>query len=165
MDSAGLESSAATSGQRLTLLPENSAQMPAIFEYTVQAQSADADLVGHVNNVVYLRWLQDAALAHSAAQGWSAEAYASHGSGWVARSHLIEYSGPAFPGDELLIRTWVADLKRVTSRRRYVILRGGQPIVRAETQWAFVSFSSLQPCRISPAVADAFEIPQPEPAW
>ena len=139
--------------------------MPAVFEYSVQAQTADADLVGHVNNVVYLRWLQDAASAHSAAQGWSPADYVSHGYGWVARSHLIEYLGPAFPGDELVIRTWVADLKRVTSRRRYLILRGGQPIVRAETQWAFVSFSSLQPCRIPAVVANAFEIPQPEPVW
>lgn len=139
--------------------------MPAVFEYSVQAQTADADLVGHVNNVVYMRWLQDAAIAHSTAQGWSSENYVSHGYGWVARSHLIEYLGPAFPGEELVIHTWVADLKRVTSRRRYVILRNGQPIVRAETQWAFVAFSSLQPCRIPPAVANAFEIPQPEPVW
>ncbi|MFM7058172.1 MAG: acyl-CoA thioesterase [Planctomycetota bacterium] len=139
--------------------------MPAVFEYRVSAQTDDADLVGHVNNVVYLRWLQDAAIAHSTAQGWSSAAYVSHGSGWVARSHLIEYLGPAFPGDELIIRTWVADLKRVTSRRRYVIFRSGQPVVRAETQWAFVSFSTLQPCRIPSVVASAFEIPQPEPPW
>jgi acyl-CoA thioester hydrolase len=139
--------------------------MPAIFEYSVHAQAEDADLVGHVNNVVYLRWLQDAAIAHSTVQGWSSAAYASQGSGWVARSHLIEYLGPAFPGDLLLIRTWVADLKRVTSRRRYLIFRGDQPIVRAETQWAFVSFSTLQPCRVPAAIARAFEVPQPEPAW
>jgi acyl-CoA thioesterase FadM len=56
-------------------------------------------------------------------------------------------------------------MKRVTSKRRYVILREEQPIVRAETQWAFVSFSTLQPCRIPEHVARAFEIPDPEPAW
>jgi acyl-CoA thioester hydrolase len=141
------------------------AAMPAVFEYSVQAQVEDADLVGHVNNVVYLRWLQDAAIAHSTVQGWSSADYANHGSGWVARSHLIEYLGPAFPGDLLLIRTWVADLKRVTSRRRYLIFRGDQPIVRAETQWAFVSFSTLQPCRVPVEIAGAFEVPQPEPVW
>lgn len=139
--------------------------MPAVFEYPVTALPADADMVGHVNNVVYLRWLQDAAVAHAAAQGWPPAAWTQHGSGWVARSHFIEYSGPAFPGDQLLIRTWVVDMKRVTSKRRYVILRDEQPIVRAETQWAFVSFSTLQPCRIPEPVARAFEIPQPEPAW
>jgi acyl-CoA thioester hydrolase len=139
--------------------------MPAIFEFSVSALPADTDLVGHVNNVVYLRWLQDAAIAHATAQGWSPTAWTQHGSGWVARSHFIEYSGPAFPGDQLLIRTWVVDMKRVTSKRRYVILREEQPIVRAETQWAFVSFSTLQPCRIPEHVARAFEIPDPEPAW
>ena len=77
--------------------------MPAVFEYSVQAQTADADLVGHVNNVVYLRGLQDAASAHSTTQGWSPADYLSHGCGWVARSHLIEYLGPAFPGEELII--------------------------------------------------------------
>lgn len=139
--------------------------MPAVFEYSVNAVSADADLVGHVNNVVYIRWLQDAAIAHASAQGWGPTAWTQYGSGWVARSHFIEYSGPAFPGDQLLIRTWVVDMKRVTSKRRYVILRNAEPIVRAETQWAFVSFSTLQPCRIPEHVAQAFEIPNPEPAW
>ncbi|MEY3459312.1 MAG: hypothetical protein RL215_2469 [Planctomycetota bacterium] len=139
--------------------------MPEVFEYPVLATQTDTDQVGHVNNVVYLRWLQDAAVAHSAAQGWPPDAWTRLGSGWVARSHFIEYSSPAFPNDQLLIRTWVVDMKRVTSKRRYVILRGEHTLVRAETQWAFVSFSSLQPCRIPEQVATAFQIPQPEPAW
>ncbi len=134
--------------------------MAAIFEWTLNVEAADVDGVGHVNNVVYVRWLQDAAMAHSAAQGWTAAAYRTLGQGWVVRSHYIEYLSPARPGDGIVVRTWVADMKRVTSTRRYHILRAvdGQVLARAETQWAFVTFSNHQPCRVPAEIAGAFEV-------
>jgi acyl-CoA thioester hydrolase len=136
--------------------------MAAIFEYTHRVQPEDVDGVGHVNNVVYVRWLQDAAIAHSAAQGWPAKAYRELGRGWVVRSHFIEYLSPALPDDTVVVRTWVADMKRVTSRRRYEITRQGDPqlIARAETQWAFVNFSNHQPLRVPPEIVGAFEVVQ-----
>lgn len=136
--------------------------MAAIFEYLQQVRPEDVDVVGHVNNVVYVRWLQDAAMAHSAAQGWPPDAYRGLGRGWVVRSHFIEYLSPARPEDTVLVRTWVADMKRVTSRRRYEIYReaDGHLIARAETQWAFVNFSSHQPLRVPPEIASAFEVVQ-----
>mgnify|MGYP003526290200 CR=1 FL=1 len=82
--------------------------MPAVFEYQHQVTEAEIDGVGHVNNLAYLRWMQDAAVAHSAAQGWPAKAYYDLGQGWVVRSHFIEYLVPAFAGDEIVVRTWVA---------------------------------------------------------
>ena len=75
--------------------------MPAVFEYHHQVTADEIDRVGHVNNIEYLRWLQNAAIAHSAAQGWPARAYHELGQGWVVRSHYIEYLAPAFPGDGL----------------------------------------------------------------
>ena len=91
--------------------------MPAILEWTHTVVEPDLDGLGHANNISYLKWMQSAALAHSAAQGWPVEAYAALGCGWVVRSHFIEYLAPALLGDTILIRTWVADLGKVTSRR------------------------------------------------
>ena len=136
--------------------------MSAIFEYAhVVTESEIDDVIRHVNNLAYLKWMQSAALAHSAAQGWTAAAYQELGAGWVVRSHQIEYRQPAFPGDAIVVRTWVANLKKVTSLRRYEIVRAGdnKPILAiAATDWAFIHFATHQPRRIPPEVIRAFEI-------
>ena len=134
--------------------------MPAIFEYRHQVTADEIDGVGHVNNIEYLRWMQQAAVAHSTAQGWSSKAYHELGQGWVVRSHFIEYLVPAFSGDEIVVRTWVADMKRVTSMRRYELLRmaDGKQLATASTNWAFVTFATLQPCRVPAEVLQAFEL-------
>ena len=134
--------------------------MPAIFEYRHQVTSDEIDGVGHVNNLEYLRWMQDAAIAHSTAQGWPSKAYHQLGQGWVVRSHFIEYLVPAFFGDEIVVRTWVADMKRVSSMRRYELLRitDGKQLAVASTNWAFVRFATLQPCRVPAEVLNAFEL-------
>jgi acyl-CoA thioester hydrolase len=137
--------------------------MPAIFcyQHVVRDDEIDA-VIGHVNNLAYLKWMQSAAMAHSAAQGWPTEAYAKLGAGWVVRSHQIEYLRPAFPGDEIVVRTWVADFRKVTSLRRYEIVRGEAEeetvLARAATDWAFIHFTTHQPRRIPPEVASSFEI-------
>jgi acyl-CoA thioester hydrolase len=137
--------------------------MPAIFEFPLRVTSADLDgVIEHVNNLVYLKWMQSAAVAHSAAQGWPAERYRELGAGWVVRSHHIEYLQAAFDDDEIIVRTWVANLKKVTSLRRFQIVRtsGEQEtlLANAATDWAFIHFATHQPKRIPPEVASAFEI-------
>jgi acyl-CoA thioester hydrolase len=137
--------------------------MSAIFEYSHVVTEAEIDdVIRHVNNLAYLKWMQSAALAHSAAQGWPAAAYQELGAGWVVRSHQIEYRQAAFPGDSIVVRTWVANLKKVTSLRRYEILRAGDPkqalLAIAATDWAFIHFATHQPRRIPPEVIRAFEI-------
>ena len=156
--------------------------MPAILEWTHTVVEHDLDGLGHANNISYLKWMQSAALAHSAAQGWPVEAYAVLGCGWVVRSHFIEYLSPALLGDTILIRTWVADMGKVTSRRRFLIVRadesarrgaserrshaergneveaGETVLAKAETNWAFVDYRTGSPKRIPPEVSRAFEI-------
>jgi acyl-CoA thioester hydrolase len=136
--------------------------MPAIFEWTHTVADADLDGLGHANNISYLKWMQSAALGHSAIQGWPAEAYAQLGCGWVVRTHFIEYLSPALRGDQLVVQTWVADMKKVTSMRRFRIqtTRGGDPILlaRAETNWAFVDYQTGVPKRIPSQVSASFEI-------
>ena len=134
--------------------------MPAILKWTHTVVEHDLDGLGHANNISYLKWMQSAALAHSAAQGWPVEAYAALGCGWVVRSHFIEYLAPALLGDTILIRTWVADMGKVTSRRRFLILRDGNDtlLARAETNWAFVDYRTGSPKRIPPEISRAFEV-------
>lgn len=140
--------------------------MPAVFDHLHSVHDDDIDGVGHVNNLAYVRWLQDAAVAHSAAQGWPTKAYYELGQGWVVRSHFIEYLSPAFADDAVVVRTWVSEMKRATSARKYYIFRvgDGKLLVRAETQWAFVAFKTLQPCRVPESVMQAFVIPTQHPS-
>jgi acyl-CoA thioester hydrolase len=134
--------------------------MPKIFEFEHTVVQGEIDSLGHANNVSYVEWMQSAALAHSAAQGWPHQAHREFGFGWVVRSHGIEYHQPAMVDDRIVVRTWVATMKKVTSIRRYRIIRvdDGQLLATAETKWAFINYATGQPARIPPQVADAFEV-------
>lgn len=134
--------------------------MPAVFDFARLVRPDDIDLLGHVNNLVYLKWMQSAAVAHSDAQGWPTERYRGLGAGWVVRSHQIEYLQPAFADHGVIVRTWVADLKKISSLRRYQILRDRDEAVlaTAATNWAFIDFSTHRLTRIPSEVAEAFEI-------
>jgi acyl-CoA thioester hydrolase len=138
--------------------------MVARFEYHHTVSPGDIDDLGHAGNYHYIRWMQHAAVAHSTANGWPSERYQELGAGWVVRSHQITYLRPAFEGDELIIRTWVANMKPATSLRRYEIsLRSGTVLARAETDWAFVSYARQKPMRIPQAVAECFEVVASKP--
>ncbi len=134
--------------------------MIEIFEYPHTVTADEIDELGHANNVAFVAWMQAAAVAHSAALGWTPERYLELGVGWVARRHEIEYLRPAFAGDELIVETHVADMKKVTSRRVYRILRrsDGELLARAETDWAFVNYATGRPTRIPAEIAGAFPV-------
>ena len=120
----------------------------------------EIDEQGHANNVVFVAWMQAAAIAHTKALGWTSEKYKQLGGGWVARSHTIDYLQPAFAGEKLIVRTWVADMKKVTSIRRYQIIRESdqQVLAKAETNWAFVDFATGKPKRIPAEIIDLYKV-------
>ncbi len=132
--------------------------MSPIFEYPHTVTDDEIDEFGHANNVVYVGWLQAAALGHSAAYGWDAARYQAFGQGWVARSHRIEYLRPAFLGDEIIVKTCVAKRRRVAYTRVYHIIRlsDGELLAKGETVWAFVNFETGRPARIPDEIANAF---------
>ena len=138
--------------------------MSSIYEYVLEVSETDIDIVGHVNNVVYVQWMQDAAIAHSAALGWTVERYQQLGAGWVARLHQIEYLQPAYAGDRVIIRTWVADMKKVSSTRKYEMIRYDKDstkptvLVVAHTNWVFIGFEQRVPRRIPAEIAAAFPL-------
>jgi acyl-CoA thioester hydrolase len=131
----------------------------ALFDYPHTVTREDIDELGHAGNFHYIKWTQRAAIAHSTANGWPAERYFELGAGWVVRSHKIIYLKPAFEGDELLVRTWVASARAASSVRMYEIGKpGGETLARAETEWAFINYKKQRPVRIPPEVARCFEI-------
>jgi acyl-CoA thioester hydrolase len=134
--------------------------MPKVFEYRHTVRPEEIDGVGHVNNVAYLEWLQSAAIQHSRAQGWPPEAYVELGAGWVVRAHRIEYLRPAFLGDQIVVRTWVATMARASSQRRYEVVRPADSalLAKAETDWVFINYTTRLPIRVPIEIASAFEI-------
>lgn len=134
--------------------------MPAVFEARRTVQPHEIDDQGHVSNIEYLRWLQDVAVEHSAAQGWPKERYLATGAVFVVRSHQIEYRQPAFLGDQLLIQTWVSSFEKFTTVRKYRVIRehDAAVLVTAATNWALISWPKRLPKRFPPDLVDAFVI-------
>jgi acyl-CoA thioester hydrolase len=127
-----------------------------MYSLAVQVAADDVDELGHVNNLVYVRWVLDAALAHSSALGWDFAAYRRAGGVFVVRRHEVDYLRPALLGDAVTVETWVDELTRVTSLRRTRIVCRDVELARAATTWAFVSVSAGRPVRIPEEVARAF---------
>ncbi len=134
--------------------------MPAIYEYQHIVTADEIDGQGHVNNLCYLKWMQDAAVAHSREQGWDSARYKELGAGWVARSHFIKYLQPCFTEQEIIIKTWVADFKKITSLRKYKMIRteDNKTVAIAETNWAFIGLEHRVPRRIPPEIRNAYVI-------
>jgi len=128
------------------------------FHHRVTVTDADMDELGHANNIGYLRWLQDAAVAHSTAVGLDYARYVELGGVFVVRRHEIDYLRPALRGDELEVRTHVSSVMAAKSERRYelVRLRDEAVLARAVTTWGFVDVTSGRPMRIPTEVYVAF---------
>lgn len=123
--------------------------------FIVPAEAADGN--GHVNNVVYVQWMQDTAIRHADACGGTAAARAAGGA-WLARSHKVEYLSPAYPGDNIEAATWVAWFHRTRSLRQYRFTRvaDGQLLVKGETEWVFVNAASGRPAAVPESVKACF---------
>jgi acyl-CoA thioester hydrolase len=120
-----------------------------ILPLTIAAEDIDAN--GHVNNVVYVRWLQDVGTAH-----WNArfsEAERAPWS-WVALRHEIDYFRPLAPGDQATAHTWVGD---ATGARfdRFVRIEGPAGLcAQGRTEWCLVKADTMKPARIPPGMVE-----------
>lgn len=125
------------------------------FECTVAVQAADIDLMGHVNNIVYLHWVQEVATAH-----WQSLASEEDQKAvlWVVSRHEIEYKRPALLGDEVLLRTWVGSVKGLLFERHTEVHRvaGGQLLAVARTLWIPVGAQTRRPQRLSATLKAQF---------
>ncbi|MFZ5723961.1 MAG: acyl-CoA thioesterase [Pseudomonadota bacterium] len=116
---------------------------PHVYAMTVGHESID--VMGHANNVEYLRWLEHVAWDHSNALGLDWAAYQRLDRAMVARRTELEYLAAAFEGDELLIGTWIVENdRRVSITRQYQLVRprDAKTLLRGRTQWVCVEIST-----------------------
>jgi len=127
------------------------------FEMIVPVLAADIDEQNHVNNIVYLRWVQEVATAH-----WRAVASpkAQEAIGWVVLRHEIDYKIPAARGDEVALCTWVGKATRLTFERFTEIRRNhdNQILSRARTLWCPIDAQTGRPVRVPADVRSQFSI-------
>jgi acyl-CoA thioester hydrolase len=126
------------------------------FSHPIIATPSDIDDLGHVSNLVYLRWVLEAATAHSVARGWGQAEYLALGSVWVVRRHELDYLAQVTVGQSLVAETWVDSWKAASCVRKTELIREGVVVLRAATTWAFMSMASGRPMRIDERVRAAF---------
>ena len=126
-----------------------------VFRLEIQVMPADIDAQNHVNNVVYLRWVQEVALAH-----WNTMATVEMKSRWrwVVLRHEIDYHAPAIPGDTIEASTWI-DLPEGPRQKRYVsIMRCSDRKVLASacTSWCLLDAQSGRPKKVTAEITALF---------
>lgn len=158
------------------LSPES---LPPVAGYVAhfRVRHHEMDALGHVNNAVYLHYLEQAAIDHSTALGYTTARLHAYGGLFIARRHEIDYLRPAVAGDLLQVVTWVAEMTAAQSRREYRVgrvapdaarltpadglLAAGTappalPLVRASTRWVWVGVADHRPRRLPPELRAGF---------
>lgn len=142
--------------------------MPATHTRTFRIRQYECDAYGHLNNSNYVRFMQEAALDASAAVGWDIARYREINHSWVIHETEIEYLDELVYGDSVEIKTWVADFRRVRSRRVYEFrrVRDGQLTARAHTDWIYIDTETLRPAAVPEQMKKDFwpdDTPPPSP--
>jgi acyl-CoA thioester hydrolase len=126
-----------------------------VFSKIFTASPSDIDELGHVNNAVWVRWIQDMATAH-----WQAVADPAHIAAyiWVVTRHEIDYRGNVGPGDSVTARTWIESEPKGAQfdRRVDFVNDSGKVIVRANTSWAMIDRTTGRLVRVRPEIAAPF---------
>ena len=128
------------------------------FEHYREVTLEDVDDLEHVNNAVYLSYIEDAARAHAEREGLTLEAFRRHGVIPVVRRHEISYHRPAELGDVLLVSTRVVELggAKAVRNNEVRLAETGMLLVEAVTQWVWLDPESRRPKRVPEAVRLAF---------
>lgn len=125
------------------------------FDLSLRVEPADIDGLGHVNNIVYVRWIQDVAAAH-----WLSLTTEEDRSrtAWVVLRHEIDYKSPAREGDAVVARTRAEVASAATCERHTEILRAGDfgLLAQARTLWCAVDPATGRARRILPEIKAMF---------
>jgi acyl-CoA thioester hydrolase len=127
-----------------------------VFRWRAPVWQADVDAFGELRISVLLRFLQETATRASTEAGFDAAYYERAGTLWLVRRTTLTLRAPARYGDELEATTWIADFRRVRSRRDYEIRAGDRLVAEAHTDWVYVDRITSRPRRIPAAMQDAF---------
>lgn len=128
---------------------------PLVFERSLVVVSSHLDELHHVNNVVYVQWVQDVAEAHWRQQA-SVELQSKYA--WVVLRHEIDYKRAARLGDALTLRTWVDTMEGVKSDRVVQAIResDGDLITQARSTWCLLEAAQQRPIRIPVEIKSVF---------
>jgi acyl-CoA thioester hydrolase len=124
------------------------------FTRTITAQPADIDALGHVNNAIWVRWIQDLSTEH-----WESHALPEHVAAyvWVVVRHEIDFLGNIVAGDSVTGSTWLDSPPQGAKFDRHVeFARGDKVIVRAKTTWAIVDKTTQRILRVPKDIAARF---------
>lgn len=131
------------------------------FELHIRVAESDIDELGHVSNIIYIRWVQDAAVAH-----WRNAATEEQQQNllWVIRRHEIDYKQSALPGDEIIAATWVGGATELVFERFTEILRASDRrlLAKARTLWIPINPKTGKPVRVDANVRERFSVPGAE---
>ncbi|WP_062054675.1 acyl-CoA thioesterase [Aquimarina longa] len=128
---------------------------PEVFEDQFTVPESAIDDMNHVNNVVYLQWVQDIAIKH---WKFKTDDIIRNKYVWVALSHHIEYHYPALENDTIIIQTWIEECKGVkTERHTKIINKTTQKVlVTATTMWCLLYKETLRPTKITDEISTLF---------
>jgi len=131
---------------------------PGIFKIRRPVEWRHIDPAQHVNNAMYMAYIEDAGVHVAAAYGWPMDRMIQQGFGIMARRYRIEYKQPAVLGDELEIATWISNVKRSTALRHYTITRTADKklVARAQVLWVWVNLDNGRLIRIPADFLAAF---------
>ena len=118
----------------------------SVFETTYTVIASDIDELNHVNNVVYLSWIQNIANLHwtQLKQDQETSAYV-----WLVIRHEIDYIGQALLGDSIVAKTWVGETGGIRSIRHVEFYKNNKLIVKAQTTFCLVNSKTFKPTRIT----------------
>ena len=125
------------------------------FSHSFRVAAEDIDAQGHVNNVAYVRWIQDVAVAHwfSATLETTREKYV-----WMVTRHEIDYKKQAFETEEITATTWVGEPTRISWERFTDIIRGEDLLVKARSVWCLIDRETAKPTRITSELKGLFQM-------
>lgn len=133
-----------------------------IKRYTkrITVTKEDIDFNGHVGNVRYLEWFLEAATEHSEHLGMGFEALRALHRTWVAKEHCITYKSSVLEGDELLLETWLDEVRSVQGVRKYLLynVANERLVCEGRTTWVFVELGTFRPKRIPQELVRAYEV-------
>ncbi|MDQ3087935.1 MAG: acyl-CoA thioesterase [Acidobacteriota bacterium] len=123
------------------------------FSHSFRVSAEDIDVQGHVNNVAFVRWIQDVAVAHwfSAATEEIRKKLT-----WIVVRHEIDYKKQAFENDNVTVETWVGEPTHVSWERFTEITRGEDLLVRARSVWCLIDCQTSKPTRITSELKELF---------
>lgn len=133
--------------------------LPNPFTLDIDVREGDTDRLGHANNVVYVRWLEDVSWAHIESEGMTWALHEQTGKAMAITRTEIDYLASANAGDHLVLGTWFTDFDgRIRSARQFQLIRpaDGRTLVRAVSTHACVNMASQRPSRVPPEYAEIF---------